>query len=580
MNERSRVTLEVLNPRGVLKTVPVTGLSSPRAADLDGKRIALLSEKQSSIQFFDAIEALLKERYPTATIARFDSPGNPMQPDNTAEVAAECDTWLEGVKTSGSSVIDYCVKLEKLGKPGAPVSVEGLLTQRRRLAEVNGMPTLRVVTVPTLDFMGAEGYPDRMEAVAAAVFDSIVQTLTAPLTEEEKNPNPHSYDYGPLGFSGTSHDEVLEAFQEYVVNNHLGDGLPVTPPTLEAVARMLTGTSRHPQEEIGPLAPRNGLATIEKIAINAVMAGAKPEYLPVIIAAIECVADPAFNLYHLSTSTGSPTPIVWVNGPIAEEIGMNGGMGFLGRGNRANGTIGRAVGLCLINIGWRLMDADPGHIGDPEGFCNFTFPENERQNPWESFAVSCGYAPEDSTVTVNETMSYNRQGPGGGMTSLTMEQSLETIAGMIKGSGSPMTKLMFAGACRYQLVLNPTLARQLADAGFRKSSVAEWLQKKTSTTWEELSLGEQEMVKAFSSSPMVPWMKPEDCGPGMIIPSFADPEQLAVLVAGDPGGNTVLWTSPVGSTTVSPDIASTVQGVPPLFMTKRIHGAALTKAGR
>ena len=237
------------------------------------------------------------------------------------------------------------------------------------------------------------------------------------------------------------------------------------------------------------------------------------------------MADPAFNLYHLSTSTGSPTPIIWVNGPIAEEIGMNAGMGFLGRGNRANSTIGRAIGLCLINIGWRLMDADPGHIGDPEGFCNFTFPENERQNPWESFAVSCGYAPEDSTVTVNETMSYNRQGPGGGMTSLTMEQSLETIAGMIKGSGSPMTKLMFAGACRYQLALNPTLARQLADAGFTKRSVAAWLQEKTSTTWEELSQGEQQMVKAFSSSPMVPWMKPEDCGPGMVIPSFADPEQ-------------------------------------------------------
>lgn len=580
MVQRSRVTLEVLNPRGVLKSLPVTGLSSPRPDDLDGKRIALLSEKQSSVHFFDAIEELLKKRFPASTIVRFDSPGNPMQPDNTGEVAAACDTWLEGVKTSGSSVVDYCVKLERLGKPGASVSVESLLIQRRRLAEVNGMPTLRIVTVPTLDFMAAECYPDRMKAVAASVFDSIIESLTSPLTDEEKNPNPHPYEYGPLEFSGTNYEEVLEAFQHYVVENHLGDGLPVMPPTREAVARMLTGTSRSPQEEIGLLAPRNGLATIEKIATNAVMAGAKPEYLPVIIAAIECVADPAFNLYHLSTSTGSPTPVIWVNGPIAEEIGMNAGMGFLGRGNRPNSTIGRAVGLCLINIGWRLMDADPGHTGDPEGFCNFTFAENERLSPWASFAVTGGYAPEDSTVTVNETMSYNRQGPGGGMTALTMEQSLETIAGMIKGSSSPMAKLMFAGACRYQLALNPTLARQLADAGFTKRSIAEWLQAKTSTAWEDLSLSEQQMVKAFSSSPMVPWMKPEDCGPGMVLQAFADPEQLAVLVAGDPGGNTVLWTSPVGSTTVSPDIAGLVEGTPPMFMTKKIRGATLTKAGR
>ena len=185
MDEQSRVTLEVQNPRGVLESVPVTGLSNPRLSSLDGKRIALLSEKQGSIQFFDAIEALLKERFPTVTVVRFDSPGNPMQPDNTAEVAAACDTWLEGVKTSGSSVMDYCVKLEKLGKPGAPVSVAGLLTQRKRLAEVNGMPTLRVVAVPTLDYMGAEGYPDRMKAVAASAFDSIVDALTAPLTDEE-----------------------------------------------------------------------------------------------------------------------------------------------------------------------------------------------------------------------------------------------------------------------------------------------------------------------------------------------------------------------------------------------------------
>ena len=580
MDQQGPFTLEVLNPRGVLQPVSVTGLSNPRVADLSGKTIALLSEKPESLNFFDALEDLFKRRYPTATILRFDSPANPTRPDNTAEVAAACDVWLQGVKTSGSSVTDYDAKMERLGKPGAPFCIDSLMTQRRRLAEVNGMPTLRVIPVPTLAYMGAEGYPEKMKAVAASVFDAAIAALTTPLTEEEKNPPPNSYSYDPLTFAGKGCDAVMEAFQQYVVDNFLGDGLPVTPPTRQAVDRLLTGTDRSPREEIGVLAPRGGLATIEKIAVNAVMAGAKPEYLPVIIAAIECVADPGFNLYHLSTSTGSPTPVIWINGPIVEEIGMNAGIGFLGRGNRANSTIGRAIGLCLINIGWRLLDADPGYTGDPEGYCNFIFPENERQSPWESFAVGTGYKPEDSTITINETMSYDRLGPGGGMSSQTMEQSLEMIARMIKGSGSVVTKLMFSKACRYQLALNPTLARELADAGFTKQSLATWFYEKTSTKWEELDQTEKDMLLVFARA-RFPGLTVEDCGPGLILPSFGSPDYLAILVAGDPAGNSVLWTSPVGSTSVTPDIAATgVRDTGAPFLTKKIHGATLTRAGR
>ncbi len=578
---QGQASLEVLNPRGVLQSIPISGLTSPRASDLAGKRIAILSEKPESHHFFNALEELLKQKYPTATILRFDSPANPTRPDNTAEVAAACDVWLQGVKTSGSSGTDYDVKMERLGKPGAPFCIDSLMTQRRRLAEVNGMPTLRVIPIPTLAYMGAEGYPEKMKAVAASILDATVEALTAPLTEQEKNPKPSSYDYGPLTFTGSSYDEVLEAFQQYAVENYLGDGVPLTPPTREAVARMLTGTSRAPEERIGVLAPRSGLATIEKIAINAVMAGAKPEYLPVIVAAIECVADPGFNLYHLTTSTGCPTPIVWVNGPIAEEIGMNAEMGFLGRGNRANSTIGRAIALCLINLGWRLLDADPGYVGDPEGICNYTFPENERQSPWESFAVTCGYTAEDSTVTVNETMSYNRLGPGGGMSSQTVGQSLGEIANMIRGSGSVTTRLVFSSACRFQLALNPTLAHELAEAGFTKRSLAEWFIDKTSVRWEDLDEEQRQTLRVLADARWIPGFTPENCGPGLALPAIPNPDYLAILVAGDPAGNTVLWTSPVGSTSVTPDIAATgIKDTGTAFMTKKIRGATLTKAGR
>lgn len=468
-SKRGQVALEVLNPRGVLHMAPLAGLSNPRPKSLAGKKIALMSEKLEAVHFFDALGELLKKKYPTSTILRFDSPANPVRPDNTAEVARKCDVWLQGVKTSGSSAVDYDIKMEQLGKPGAAFCIDCLMTQRRRLAEVNGMPTIRIVPISSIDFLKAEGYPGKMKSVAESILEATIQALTAPLTEAEKNPSPRNFDYGPLKFGGHSYNEAVENLQQYFVDNYLGDGLPVIPPTREAVDWMLTGTTRSPDEELGLMMPRNGMATIEKIAINAVMAGAKPEYLPVIITAIECVTEPGFNLYHLTTSTGTPTPIIWVNGPIAREIGMNSGMGYLGRGCRANNAIGRAISLCMINVGWRLMDADSGFVGDPEGFTSFTFAENEEDSPWESFAASNGFKAKDSTVTINETMFYNRTGPGGGMSSQTMEQSLESLAGLMMGKGTT-SRFGWSRGNRYQIALNPTLASQLAEAGFTKKS--------------------------------------------------------------------------------------------------------------
>jgi len=242
--EKGSVSLEVLNPRGVLPSDPIMGLTNPRVSDLNGKRIAILSEKLESDHFFDALEELIEQEYPTATILRFQSPANPSVLDNTAEVAAQCDVWLQGVKTSGSSEVDYDIRMEKQGRPGAAFSVDSLLKQRKRLAGVNGMPTIRIIAIPSLSYFAAEGDPEKMKAVAASVFDATIEALTAPLKEEEKNPEPFVYDYGPLSFSGVSYTDAVEDFQQYCVDHFMGDGLPVIPPTREAVEWMLTGTSR------------------------------------------------------------------------------------------------------------------------------------------------------------------------------------------------------------------------------------------------------------------------------------------------------------------------------------------------
>jgi hypothetical protein len=574
---KNSVTLEVLNPRGVIPPLPLYGLS-PRPGGLDGRRIALLSEKVEAVHFFDAIEALLREKYPRAKIIRMQSAANPAMPDNTEEIAGKCDTWLQGVKTSGSSDIDYEVKLEKLGRPGATFTVDSLLPQRKRLAEANGMPGLRIIPIPSDDFLAAEGYPEKMKPVAASVFEAVLEALTGPLTDAEKNPGPPARDYGPLKFTASTDAGAYEMLQQYFVDNMMSDGLPVTPPTAEAVKWMLGGTRRSPDEELGLMAPRGGLATIEKVAINAVMAGARPEYLPVIIAAVECLADKGFNLYHLQTSTACPAPLIWVNGPITKEIGMNAGMGYLGRGCRANSTIGRAVGLCLMNIGWRLVEADAGFTGEPEGYCGFTFAENEAASPWESFAVEHGFRPEDSTVTAIENFYCNRYGPGGGMSSQTMEKSLEILAGLVAGAGAATkeTRIAFFESKYCEIAIYPTFAGQLAAAGFSKKSLVRWLYDHTRVPWDGFGSSGQEMIKAAAATGKVEGLKITDCRPGGTVPSFSDPAHIAVLVAGDAAGYTVVWGTPVGSTVNMGDDAAS--GTP--FMTKPVRGATLTRAGR
>lgn len=584
------IVLEVLNPRGVIHSVPMTGLTNPRVTDLNGKKIALLSEKPDAVLFFDAMEKLLKERYPTATVLRLPSAANPTIPDNSAEVAAQCDTWIQGVKTSGSSVGDSEVRLEKLGKPGVTFTADGLLEQRKRLAEVNGMPTLRILTIPAEKFFASEKSPEKMMKIAASIFEATIDALTAPLTEEEKYPPPFKYDYGPMTFSGRSYTEANEDYQQYCIAHQMGDGIALTPPTPEAVEWMLTGTSRSPDEEIGLMTPRNGMATIEKIAINAVMAGAKPEYLPVIIAAIEGLVDRSFNLYHIQTGTLNSRVLIWVNGPIAKEIGMNSGQGFLGFGFRANSAIGRAVSLGMINIGWGLRDAEIGMQGQPARYCNLTFAENEEESPWESFAEGRGYRPEDSTVTVDECISTNRLGPGGGMDCLPLEQDLDRLANMILGFGGsapPEAKFRntmgrmstnavdMINGTYCEIGIYPTLARQAADAGYTKQALAQMLCDRFRVKWDVLSEDHKSQLKEAAAAGSIPGLTLDDCKPGGTIPTI-NSNHIALLVVGGAVGQCIAFYGG-GATIINADNP----GAPKVdFMTKRIHGATLTKAGR
>jgi hypothetical protein len=177
------------------------------------------------------------------------------------------------------------------------------------------------------------------------------------------------------------------------------DGLPVVPPTPARVLDMLEGTRRAPQEVIGLMPPNRVECTVEKVAINAVMAGCKPEYMPVVLAVVEASLIPEFNMHGILATTNACAPVVMVNGPMARSIGMNARGNVFGQGNRANATIGRALQLLVRNVGGgRPGEIDRAVFGNP-GKYTFCFAEDEDPK-WGSYCASLGYPPGASTVTL------------------------------------------------------------------------------------------------------------------------------------------------------------------------------------
>lgn len=178
------------------------------------------------------------------------------------------------------------------------------------------------------------------------------------------------------------------------------DGLPVVPPTPLRVARMLAGTEREPNEVIGKVPPDNQPCTVEKAAINAVLAGCKPEYFPVVLAALEAALQDSFCMHGLLCTTYFSSPVVIVNGPISNQIGMNSGVNALGQGNRANATIGRALQLIIRNIGGGVPGGiDRATMGNP-GKYTYCFAEDESDTDWPSLAMDRGFKRDQSVVSL------------------------------------------------------------------------------------------------------------------------------------------------------------------------------------
>ena len=178
-----------------------------------------------------------------------------------------------------------------------------------------------------------------------------------------------------------------------------GDGLPAVPPTEARVQAMLEATPLPPSYVVGVVEPQRGEATVEKIAINAVMAGCLPEVFPAVLAAVDAVCAPEFNLYALNTTTCCATPALMVNGPVRHQLGIECGYSCLGHNGRANATIGRALRLVMRNVGGSIPGAVTKSVFGQPGRVSLCFGEWEEKSPWEPFHVRRGFKAEDSVMT-------------------------------------------------------------------------------------------------------------------------------------------------------------------------------------
>ena len=317
--------------------------------------------------------------------------------------------------------------------------------------------------------------------------------------------------------------------QDLYLERGWSDGLPITPPTPERVEAMLSAISLDPQHVVAQLPPNWGDATVERLAINAVMAGCLPEYLPVIVAGVAAMSDPAFNLYAIQATTHSCAPLFIVNGPIRQELGMNSASGAYGPGWKANATIGRAVRLALLNIGGGHPGVgDMSTQGAPSKY-TYCVAENEEANPWEPLHVERDFDPEQSTVTVvggEPPHNINDH------TGATAEEILTIIAGAMAVTGANNA---YTGG-ETLLALGPEHAATMAADGFTKADIRDWLHFHARIPLERYT--EATMLERFGQIPDGP------------VPMVATPEDLAIIVLGGPGKHSS-WVPTFGGATRS-----------------------------
>jgi hypothetical protein len=369
-------------------TVPSAGPLS----DLTGKRIAFVdNSKINADLFLSRVSQTLVDRFGIVagpTIRKAAPKDGLTEKDFSAIVACQAVVQCFGdCGTSTSMSVADAVEIERRGIPAVTVFSTAFAGAARIQAAGRGMPDLRLVKIPhPMHTASRELVTQR----ADSVIDALVERLT----------NPAVAGVEAAARPAGAPASALEDDQEMFFARGWTDGLPVSIPTLQKVQRMIEASGRDPAATIGPLPPRWRMATIEKIAINAVLAGCRPEYFPVVVAAVEALLHNDCQLYGIQTATNTTAPLIILNGPIVDELDLNARGNVFGQGRRANATIGRAVQLVFRNIGGDIAGETDMSTHGQAGKFTSCIAEAEQDSPWTPFHVDAGFAKGDSTVTV------------------------------------------------------------------------------------------------------------------------------------------------------------------------------------
>jgi len=292
------------------------------------------------------------------------------------------------------------------------------------------------------------------------------------------------------------------------------DGLPIVPPTLGRLDEMIDQGALDRHAVLGEMEPLGGVASVEKVAANAVMAGCQPEYFPVVLAAIQAILNPEFNLRGVQTTDENVAPLLIVNGPVAQRLGINAGWGALGPGWTANATIGRAVRLVMNNIGggWPGAVSFAG-LGQPARY-SLCLAEREDDTPWPPLHVELGYRPEQSTVTVMRAETV-----------INVTGGLDELASVI-GSAASLFGILHSG--KPTVILSPFTARRLAGEGRTRADVRRELYTRgrlSAETWRRSWIH-----ATVRESDWPEWAR--TAAPSGSIPAMPAPDDLTLVVAG------------------------------------------------
>ena len=459
----------VLSPWSEVDQSELYGLS-PRLPDLNGKTIGMFGDfMKIATYMLKVVEKHVKKQYPEVKFSYYEYKTETTDIAKDEAALATFRPWLQsvdcvmvfyGAVPSSSLFLGYnAAFMEKCGKPAVMAVVPRTFSAGQRGVKARCVPGLRIVPFQpeVLDIFGRsdlEQTEKNMGAGTARFVKELVDGLTAPLTEEEKNPSPADQSLATRTFEGTP-DEISDLFYSYGWTN----GTPVKMPTREAEDEMMRGTDYPADYVVSKIPPMMGLATVEKIAVNAVMAGCLPTYLPVLIAAVKGAMDPKIYLEGWCCSQSTWGPVLTLSGKVAEDIGFNTADHALTPAFRANTTIARAFGYIMMNIGGvRPGVEDLSEMGHEfrEGFA---MGDSLQNNPWGPVHEDFGFDKDDSCVTMFWPQEHRVS------TCTTVPAVLKALCKMDPYGWDP----------GLAVILTPKCAKMMAEAGWTKQRILEYI---------------------------------------------------------------------------------------------------------